>query len=252
MSYSSSPTRLIVQILTAWDEILTKDIRYAFITHVQSNTGVQLPVAEIIALARERGIITIIDVAQSAGVLPIDISSWNADFVIGSCVKWLCGGPGAGYLWANPGILAECEPIDVGWFSHEDPFEFDIHKFRFATDAKRFWGGTPSVLPYVIAQNSIELLCELGINNIRQHNTELTEIILENVPGKNIINPVEVERRGGTLILNFSDKQSKVCEGLLKNGIHFDARSQGLRISPHIYNSLDDVALLIDCIKKNI
>ena len=126
-----------------WKGQLTADVGLVLLTHVHSNSGLQTPVKDISELARERGITSVVDVAQSVGVLPIDVRYWNADFVVGSCVKWVCGGPGAGFLWANPSVVDQSQPIDVGWFSHDDPFEFDIHRFRYATDSLRFWGGTP-------------------------------------------------------------------------------------------------------------
>ena len=84
--------------LDCWESALDDDCCLALVTHVHSNTSRQVPVAEICSLAREREIMTVVDVAQSAGVVPIDVGRWDADFVVGSCVKFLCGGPGAGFL----------------------------------------------------------------------------------------------------------------------------------------------------------
>ncbi|MFT5484934.1 MAG: kynureninase, partial [Halieaceae bacterium] len=149
------------QDIEVWRRHLNSEVALVLITHVHSNTSKLLPVAEIASYARTQGVISVVDVAQSVGVVPIDLHEWHADFVLGSCVKWLCGGPGAGFLWANPDVVDRCEPLDVGWFSHANPFEFDIADFRFADGAMRFWGGTPSVLPYVVAAVSIELINEI-------------------------------------------------------------------------------------------
>lgn len=94
-----------VQNLDLWEKALRDDVDMVLITHVHSNTGERLPVQEIIDIAKSLNVITIVDIAQSAGILPISIEKWDADFVIGSCVKWLCGGPGAGFLWVNPNII---------------------------------------------------------------------------------------------------------------------------------------------------
>jgi len=232
-----------------WKDQLSGDVGLVMVTHVHSNTSRQVPVAEICATARDRNIISVVDVAQSVGVVPISIKAWRADFVIGSCVKWLCGGPGAAFLWVDPGTQPACEPTDVGWFSHENPFEFDIHSFRYAQDALRFWGGTPSVQPYVIATNSIRLLLEIGIEKIRAHNVALTNRLIEAVDEKVLVTPAIAEQRGGTVVLSFPDtRQASVYDRLKKAAVKFDVRPTGIRLSPHIYNEPDQLLTVVKCL----
>ena len=145
-------TRLMSRVqdpsnVTTWAKALTSDVAAVLVTHVQSNTGLVAPVAKIAALCRARSIPCIVDIAQSAGILPLRVVELGADVVLGSCIKWLCGGPGAGFMWINPALLPHLSPSDVGWFSHADPFEFDVHSFRYAADARRFWGGRLPWLP---------------------------------------------------------------------------------------------------------
>jgi len=229
-----------------WSAYLTPDVGLVLLTHVHSNTGRQIPVAEISAMAREREVLSVVDIAQSVGVVPIDLKSWQADFVIGSCVKWLCGGPGAGFLWVAPERVGECEPVDVGWFSHESPFEFDMHNFRYAADALRFWGGTPSVQPYATAASSIRLLSRIGLTTIREHNLALTQLIIDAVDSNTLVTPVEPQCRGGTVVLNYAaDEQNQVCARLREAGVLFDERPTGIRLSPHIYNDAEEIAVVL-------
>lgn len=229
-----------------WSDYLTPDVGLVLVTHVHSNTGRQVPVAGISAMARERGVLSVVDIAQSVGVVPIDLKNWQADFVIGSCVKWLCGGPGAGFLWVAPERVGECEPVDVGWFSHESPFEFDMHNFRYAADALRFWGGTPSVQPYVTAANSIRLLNRIGLATIRAHNLALTQLIIDAVDSNTLVTPLQPQCRGGTVVLNYgADKQKPVCARLREAGVLFDERPTGIRLSPHIYNDAEEIAVVL-------
>ncbi len=234
--------------LQVWDEQLDRSCACVLVTHVQSNTSVQVDVAGICALARKFGVIPIVDIAQSVGVTEIDLSQWDADFVIGSCVKWLCGGPGAAFLWVNPDIIDQCQPTDVGWFSHADPFEFDIHDFRYAEGVLRFWGGTPSVLPYVVAANSIQLIAQIGVDQVRRHNLALNQRLLDSLPEQVAICPVQPELRGGTAVLNFGQQQSTVARNLLDAGVYFDSRSTGLRMSPHIYNNNAEIDVVTETI----
>lgn len=234
--------------LDCWESTFDDDCCLALITHVHSNTSRQVPVRDICALAREREIMTVVDVAQSAGVVPIDVGDWDADFVVGSCVKFLCGGPGAGFLWVNDRVLGECRPTDVGWFSHADPFEFDIHEFRYADSALRFWGGTPAVLPYTIAANSLETMSGIGIERIRAHSLELTQTIIDNVPRKYLFSPARPASRGGTVVLDFGDRQSAAADALSAAGVYFDVRRTGMRLSPHIYTSKAEIDTVISCL----
>lgn len=219
--------------IATWEAALTPDVAVVVVMHVHSNTSIVSPVAEIAALARARGIFSLIDVAQSAGILPIDVAAWQADALIGSCLKWLCGGPGAGFLWCPHDL----KPLNVGWFSHENPFEFDIRDFRYASDARRFWGGTPSVAPYVLATTGIRTISEIGVETILRHNRALIARI----------DPTDRSGKGGTLCHKPSDME-KTMAALTAAGCHFDRRGDLLRLSFHIYNTEQDADIVAGCL----
>lgn len=221
---------------------LLDGIDVAVITHVHSNTGTAVPVADIAATVRAAGAISVVDVAQSVGVIPIDLGEWAVDVVVGSCVKWLSGGPGAGWLWASPDVIERSRPTDVGWFSHEQPFEFDIHDYRDAHDALRFWGGTPTVLPFLLAAHSISALDGFGVDAIRTHNLALTDRLVDRL-GPDVVSPHERGRRSGTAIVRAGPD---AVDHLARHGIEVDHRANGIRVSPHLYTSTDDLDRLVD------
>ncbi len=233
-----------------WSTHLTDDVAIVVVTHAHSNTGELTPVQAIVDMANEREIISVVDVAQSAGVIPIDLTAWGASFVLGSCVKWLCGGPGAGFLWAHPDMIGRCTPIDTGWFSHADPFEFDIHHFVDAPDALRFWGGTPSVLPAALARHSIEVLTDIGIADVRRHNLELGTHLIDALPAAMIVSPTDLERRNGTVVIAALDDAADVAARLASARIAVDRRAMGWRVSPHVYNSIADVDALLEQLRR--
>ncbi|PKG55464.1 MULTISPECIES: aminotransferase class V-fold PLP-dependent enzyme [unclassified Shewanella] len=241
------PKALDITDANVWDAHLTTDIDMVFVSHAYSNTGQLSPVDDIVAAAKSRGVLTLIDIAQSAGVVPVDLGALQADFMIGSSVKWLCGGPGAAYLWVNRQHIADCQPKDVGWFSHENPFEFDIHDFRYHKSALKFWGGTPSVAPYAIAAHSIDYFCQLGSEKLRQHNQHLIELVANEL-GSELVSPREQDKRSGTMILNFGHRQQQILSALKSANISVDARSQGIRVSPHIYNDEADMWRLLELV----
>lgn len=237
------PSNEDVQDIATWERYIDSSVHSVLVTHVQYQTGKRIPVTEVCALANSNQSHSIIDVAQSSGIIPIDFQQWNASFVIGSCIKWSCGGPGAGFLWVNPQQLEQCQPIDVGWFSHQNPFEFDINHFEYADSAQRFWGGTPSVVPFITARSGVEAIINIGQANISAHNQQLTKIMTAGLTHENHVSPTEVNLRGGTTILKFENNE-QVEEQLKKANIKYDQRGNRLRFSPHIYTSEDDAELL--------
>jgi kynureninase len=241
MSRASDPSEV-----ASWADALTSDVAVALVTHVHSNTGAVAPAAKIAALCRTRGIFSIVDVAQSAGILPMSIPELGADVVLGSCIKWLCGGPGAGFMWIDSARILELEPPDVGWFSHADPFEFDVRSFDYAADARRFWGGTPSVVPYAIAAESLRVMTEIGVAHVRSHNLELMDTFRSELPTSWRARAAR-EQIGGTLCLPLGTARETVAGALKANGVRVDYRGTVVRLSFHIYNTAAEAANIAHC-----
>lgn len=238
--------------LQGWKTGLGDDVAAVVITHVHSNTGCVSPVEEIARLANSYNAKVIVDVAQSAGVIPIDLSAWQVDMVMGSCVKWLCSGPGAGFMWLNPAKVNQLKPCDVGWFSHQNPFEFDIEHFEFAQGAKRFWGGTPNIAPYAIAKVAIKTINTIGVDLIYQHSKHLQQIVLEAVKPY-LLESIDLNRVGGTLCLSFAKQDVDRLQVLFeRHQIFFDRRKNTLRLSFHIYNDESHAHLVGDLITANL
>jgi kynureninase len=223
----------------SWIEAMTPDVCGVLVTHVFSNTGVVAPVREITRHARAAGVCSVVDIAQSAGILPLRIDEIGADALIGSCVKWLCGGPGAGFLWMREDFAGQLAPTDIGWFSHAAPTEMDIHSFRYARGAQRFWGGTPSVAPYVMAAASIRMLTGIGIGAILDHTRELQRSFASRLP-EHWGERVPLDGIGGTLCIPCGESLSEVRRGLDSLGAHYDCRRDVVRLSFHLCNTVAD------------
>lgn len=232
-----------------WLNIIGEKTAFVFVTHSLSNTSHILPVAEICTLARQAGAVSIVDVAQSLGAVCVPISEWACDFAIGTGVKFLCSGPGACFLYASQSILEHCEPVDIGWFSHENPFEMDIHHFEFAKDAMRFFGGTPSPAPYALANESLSLLQEIGLDNVHLRIQSHLDQLIENLDPTLFVSPKEPSKRGATLVINPIDR-SGLKKTLYSKSIFFDERKEGFRFSVHGYTSEYEVSLLSEILTK--
>lgn len=235
--------------LGAWETELAKEnVLACLFTHVHSNTSVKSEVKPLVELAKAHDAYALVDIAQSVGVVPVDAKDWNADAIFGSCVKWLCGGPGAGYMFVQAKQIKELNPDPVGWFSHQNPFEFDISNFAPADTARRFWGGTPSVASYVTACASINMILEIGVENVAQHNFELKRHLLQILPNTLTIKPTidELHQQGGSLCLGCDDMDSAAAK-LTAAGVRFDRRDKIFRISLHIMNTREDVEVIAEC-----
>lgn len=216
-----------------WADALGPHVAAVVPMHVHSNSGLVSPTAEIAAMARAAGAISVVDACQAVGILAVTPRAWGVDALIGSSVKWLCGGPGAGFLWVRHELIDELEPVQVGWFSHADPFAFDIRDFRYADDARRFWGGTPAPAPCVLAASGIETVLGIGQANILATNRALIAIA-----GEAAGIDFDMADRGGTLCLTGGDVDA--AEAALRAlGCRFDRRGPIMRLSFHIWNDVE-------------
>nr|WP_136252340.1 aminotransferase class V-fold PLP-dependent enzyme [Ningiella ruwaisensis] len=236
--------------LSAWESALIAHKPFACLfTHAHSNTGHLSDIKMLVALARQHNTLIAVDIAQSVGIIPIDLKSWKVDCVVGSCVKWLSGGPGAGFIWLPKESIKHYLPDHVAWFSHENPFDFDIQHFNYHPDARRFWGGTPNVQSYIAAAASIESLAEIGIDTLRKYNRELIAQFLSNYPHK-IPSHYQQNSYSATLCLPLPANQAdRILKKLQQADVKFDERYSTIRLSFSAINTLDDVALIQACTK---
>ncbi len=150
------------------------------------------------------GAMVIADLYQSAGTVPVNVRELRLDFATGGSVKWLCGGPGAGYLYVRRDLWDKLNPIATGWMAHEEPFAFEDGPIRYAGDAFRFLNGTPSMPALYSARSGYEIINEIGVAAIREKSIRQTTrlIALADEAGLRVNTPRDPERRGGTVILD--------------------------------------------------
>lgn len=231
-----------------WAPAFHDDVQLVVATHVYSNSSVKAPCADIARRARERGVFSLIDIAQSAGAMPVDLNGWAPDFAVGASLKYLCGGAGAAFLWAEPDAAARCAPIDVGWFSHADPFEFDIHHFEYAPGAARYTGGTPSIAPFAGAVPGQEILAACGIERIFEYNQALLDRLFEKLPAEAVLSNTAAATRGCAALIRVRD-YDEAAAALREAGVVHDTRLGAVRVSVHLYNDERDIDALADVVK---
>src|SRR4051812_27973190 len=148
------------------------------ISHVLFKNGEIQDVEPIIARAHECGAHVVLDCYQSAGVVPLDVGALGVDFATGGSVKWLCGGPGAGWLYVRPDLADRLEPAFVGWQGHARPFAFEP-ELEYAAGARRFLTGTPNVPALYAATAGYDVIEEVGVDRIRERSLALTQLLID-------------------------------------------------------------------------
>jgi kynureninase len=214
------------------------------ISHVLFKNGEIQDVEPIVRRAREAGAHVVLDCYQSAGVVPFELTELGVEFAVGGSVKWLCGGPGAGWLYVRPDVAERLEPALVGWQGHARPFAFEP-ELEYAAGAQRFLTGTPNVPALYAATAGYDVIEEVGVPRIRERSLSLTQLTFDlcDDAGLEVVSPREPERRGGTVTVSTPDHAACHTE-LGERGIVCDFRPDpagGIRLGPHFFNTEDEV-----------
>jgi kynureninase len=206
------------------------------LSHILFKSAYVHDIAAITEKARRVGAITVIDGYQAVGTIPVDVRALGIDIYIGGCLKWLCGGPGAAFLWVDPGHRAHLEPRLTGWMAHEQPFAFQPKLVR-REDAWRFLHGTPSIPALYAARPGLEIVREAGIAAIRTKSIRQTQRLLDlaDQAGYRCTSPRDPARRGGTVAIDVENGY-EISQSLKSLDILCDYRpGAGIRFSPHFY-----------------
>jgi kynureninase len=221
------------------------------VTHVLFKTGEIQHVEAIVAKAHDEGALVVLDAYQSVGSVPLDVTALGVDFAVGGSVKWLCGGPGAAWLYVRPDLAATLEPTVTGWQAHARPFEFEPEQ-DYADGAARFLTGTPNVPALYAATAGYDVVEEVGVERIRERSMEQTALLVELLgeEGFQVGSPHDPELRGGTVVARPPNFE-RVGRGLGERGVICDWRPDvGLRLGPHFFNTDDELRFAVEQIAE--
>jgi kynureninase len=220
-------------------------------SHVLFKSGFLQNAQAITERAHEVGAMVVLDAYQSAGTVPFNVKELNVDFATGGSVKWLCGGPGAGYLYVRPDLQDKLEPKTTGWMAHESPFAFAT-ELRYAPGISRFLHGSPAIPALYAAQSGYRIINEIGIDQIRAKSVRQTTklIALAEAAGFTVTSPKETNDRGGTVTIGHPDAAA-ITKELLRREFIVDFRpGAGVRVSPHFYTSDEELELVVRELKE--
>ena len=216
----------------------TPDVGLALLTWVSSTASHRIDLDRLVAHGRATGSLIGVDITQGAGLLPFDVAAPAVDFVLSTSLKWMCGTPGAGVIYVAPGLLPRCQPELCGWFSQPDPFNWDITRFSYAPDIRRFDNGTPGIVAALASLPALDWHAGQDHADLLRHNRQLTARIIEMADSLNlpILTPRDAARRGGSVMVRLPDQHpaAEVVAALRAETIATDHRSQTLRLSPGV------------------
>lgn len=210
----------------------------------ESSFIVDLP--PIVKRAHEQGAWVVVDDFHGSGVVPIDVHALGIDFLLSGALKWLCGGQGMAFLYCRRELLDSLQPAVVGWFGTKDPFGFDRSRLVLREDARRFETGTFALPQAWTASAGLELILGASVEAIRARSMELTAAVVEcsDDLGLELLSPREPEQRGGLIgvrVPGGPQGAERVLHALFERDVVVDRRGDALRISPHFFNSKNDI-----------
>jgi kynureninase len=222
------------------------------ISHVLFKSAYLQDVKAIVEKAHKVGALVILDVYQSAGTVPFSVKELGVDFATGGSVKWLCGGPGAGYLYVSPNLREKLEPKVTGWMAHRAPFAFEPGEIDYAQDIHRFLHGSPAIPALYAAESGCDLINEIGVERIREKSIKQIGRLVElaDHEGWRVNSPREAAKRGGSVIIDVPHA-SEVVRELTARDVLVDFRpGAGVRIGPHFFNTDDEIGAVVAQIKE--
>jgi len=223
-------------------EAIDEETALVSISHASYRSSFLLDPRPVVERAHSVGALVLLDVYQTAGVLPLDLAAWEVDFAVGGTIKWLCGGPACGYLYVRQERIETLAPRLTGWIAHEKPFDFASGRIRFASGVRRFAQGTPAIASLYSCLPGIEILLEVGPDVIAQESRRRTQRLVEEARARGWVlrSPADPARRGGTVMLGANDPERLEAE-LSSRGVAVDWRPGIIRVSPHFFNTDEEV-----------
>ena len=225
------------------------------IGHVLFESSFMIDVEAIAQRCREVGATLVLDIFQSAGIVPVQVREWDAPIAVGGVLKWLCGGPGGSFLYVDPALRPKLEPSFTGWMAHANPFGFEAPPMRFRDDALRFALGTPPIPALYAAREGPKIIAEADIMAIREKSLRQTQKIIDlaDARGFELRTPREAARRGGSVSMRIPHGL-EVSKELNAEDIVCDFRpASGVRFSPHFYTTdeeIDEAFAVVDDILR--
>jgi selenocysteine lyase/cysteine desulfurase len=221
------------------------------LTHVCFKNGFRSDVTAITQLAHRSGALVMLDDYQDCGTRPVDVKAMDLDFFVTGTLKYLLGPPGLAFMYVRKELISSLAPTVTGWFGQADPFAYDPKLFALSPTSRRFESGSPSVPNVYAAVPGFQLLQEIGMENVAGHVKKLAQSLLRCARDLGIRAKTPADSAGPLIVLQCKDS-ALLVQKLAQSNIVASNRHDGLRISFHVYNTVDDLKAVAEVLKKNI
>jgi kynureninase len=207
---------------------LTADIAVLLLTEVDYRTGRRHNMAEITKKAQQLGIITIWDLAHSAGAFPVELAACNVDFAVGCTYKYLNGGPGApAFIYVAPRVVGTVQPVLSGWMGHDAPFAFS-RDYVAAQNTTRMRVGTPPVIAMAVLEAALDIWEQVDLAEIRKESVRLSEFFIAEVdrrcPTLGLATPRDATMRGSHVSFTHQEGYA-IMQAMIARGVIGDFRA---------------------------
>ncbi len=238
-------------------DAVTDRTRVVSISHVQFASGHRIDLKPISDMAHLAGGYLCVDAIQSVGVLPVDVQAMGIDFLAADGHKWMLGPEGAGIFYCRQDLCQMLHPAVVGWMNMVDAENYGDYRFQFQPDARRFEPGSWNIPGIYGLGASIDLLLDVGIDNVWQQVDALTSRFCEGAAkkGYEIFSPrTDPNERSGIVIFSAPERvggpegHRKIVHGLEQQKIIIALREGRLRVSPHFYNTVEQIDKVVDAL----
>ncbi len=227
---------------------ITPRTRLLSISHVQFLTGFRADLRALGELCRSDGVIFSVDAIQSAGVVPIDVEKMKIDFLAAGGQKWLLAPQGIAFAYISRETQEKLHQAYLGWTSIKNFFsEFTNYRLDLDDTARRYENGTLNYIGITSLHESLSMLLEVGIGNIEEHVLDLSDTLIKALRSRGMKTYVEGDRteRAGIISIMVPDADTYAAE-LAKSGIEVAVRQGVVRVSPHFYNTEDELLAVVD------
>jgi selenocysteine lyase/cysteine desulfurase len=235
----------------SYEKSINRECLIVPLTHVCFMNGHRSDVSAITQIAHQRGALVMLDDYQDCGTRPVDVKRQELDFYVSGALKYLLAPSGIAFLYVRRDLINSLQPTITGWFGQTNPFAFDLKHFDPAMNARRFEAGSPPVPQAYAVLAALELLTAIGPDKIAAHIEALTQAYLQGARNLRIKSKTPLNCQGPLVVLQMKDAEAVVRE-LARNAIVASNRMDGLRISFHVYNTLEDVHTVLHVLEKNL
>lgn len=220
------------------------------LTGICFKNGFRSNIAAVTRIAHAKGALVMVDDYQDCGTRPVDVKALDVDFYATGTLKYLLACSGVAFLYVRKSLIPSLVPTISGWFAQENPFAFDVKHLDVAVTARRFEAGTPPIPNLYAASAGLALLQGIGLDDVAQHISTLAQALIEGARDQDIHIKTPLDSVGPLVVLQSTDVE-KVIARLAERNIIVSGRLDGLRISFHVHNTVDDVDRVLAALKES-